>query len=164
VSDQATGNGANPYYEGLHDAEDEQDMRNRLALVRERDTLRAEVARLESCLRYEQHRAERIGTHSSGCETWGPQHYECAVRALKAAEARAERFTQERDQTRAMHEAAVRLLTGIHALLYPPRLTDHDGRTWQFKSPLAEDQMQELSDRIRALPDQIAALAEGEAG
>ena len=50
-----------------------------------------EMRRIESCLRYEQHLAERIGTHEPGCEMWGPAHYECAVRALKAAEARAER-------------------------------------------------------------------------
>lgn len=48
MSTQAAGNGANPYYEGLHDAEDEQDMRNRLALVRERDALRAQLAASEA--------------------------------------------------------------------------------------------------------------------
>ena len=64
----------------------------------------------------------------------------------------------ERDHAKACYERAVRILTGIHALLYPPRFTDNDGRTWQFKSPLAEEQMQELSDRIRALPDEIAAI------
>jgi hypothetical protein len=52
----------------------------------------------------------------------------------------------------------VHILSGIHALLYPPRFTDNDGRTWQFKSPIAEDQMQRLSDRIRAIPDELAAI------
>lgn len=66
--------------------------------------------------------------------------------------------SNERDRARARYDHAVRILTGIHALLYPPRFTDHDGRTWQFKSPLAEEQMQELSDRIRALPDDLAAI------
>ena len=70
----------------------------------------------------------------------------------------AEIYAAERDHARACYERTTRVLTGIHALLYPPRFTDHDGRTWQFKSPLAEEQMQELSDRIRALPDEIAAI------
>ena len=69
-----------------------------------------------------------------------------------------EMHRSERDHAKACHDRAVRILTGIHALLYPPRFSDHDGRTWQFKSPLAEEQMQELSDRIRALPDELAAL------
>ena len=42
----------------------------------------AEIARLDACLQYEQHRAERIGTHSPGCWAWGPKHYECAVRHI----------------------------------------------------------------------------------
>ena len=66
---------------------------------------------------------------------------------------------KERDNANQRYSSAVRLLTGIHALLYPPRFTDNDGRTRQFKSPLAEEQMQELSDRIRALPDEIARAA-----
>ena len=61
---------------------------------KEIERLRAEVTRLESCLHYEQHRAERIGTHGPGCEMWGPAHYECAVRALKEAEERAERLAR----------------------------------------------------------------------
>ena len=76
-------------------------------------------------------------------------------RCKKAAEI----YAAERDHANQRYSSAVRLLTGIHALLYPPRFTDHDGRTWQFKSPLAEEQMQELSDLIRALPDEIARAA-----
>ena len=78
-----------------------------------------------------------------------------AERYNKAAEI----YAAERDHANQRCSSAVRLLTGIHALLYPPRFTDHNGRTWQFKSPLAEEQMQELSDRIRALPDEIARTA-----
>lgn len=47
------------------------------------EQLRAEIERLNSCIRYEQHRAERVGTHGPGCETWGPAHYNCAVQAIE---------------------------------------------------------------------------------
>ena len=63
--------------------------------ITERARLRAEITRLNAALRYEQHLAERVGTHGPGCEHWGPAHYECAVRALKAAEARAALAEQE---------------------------------------------------------------------
>ena len=102
------------------------------------------------------------------------QDHECGDfgRALAGYSERAERleraaeiYAAERDhakacydRAKACYDRAVRLLTGIHALLYPPRFTDNDGRTWQFKSPLAVEQMQELSDRIRALPDEIEAI------
>lgn len=70
----------------------------------------------------------------------------------------AEVYAAERDHTRACYDKVVRILTGIHALLYPPRTTDNDGRIWEFRSPMAHEQMQELSDRIRVLPDEIAAV------
>jgi hypothetical protein len=85
-------------------------------------TLRAEVTRLETALRYEQHRSERIGTHGPGCEMWGPQHYECAVRELAASEARAERMAK--------------------ALRSAISVIDRDGDPWNvcddFRAALAE--------------------------
>lgn len=44
--------------------------------------LSAEVERLQKCIRWEQHRAERIGTHGPDCWQWGHQHYECAVNQI----------------------------------------------------------------------------------
>ena len=52
------------------------------------EALRAEVARLTACLRYEHHRAECVVTHGPGCELWGPAHYECAVRELASSRER----------------------------------------------------------------------------
>jgi hypothetical protein len=64
----------------------------------------------------------------------------------------------EVDAARHSKERAVRILTGIHALLHPPIFTDRDGKMWQFKSPIIEEQMQALSDRIRAIPEEIDAI------
>ena len=52
----------------------------------------AEIARLNAALRYEQHRAERIGTHGPGCERWGPAHYECLLREAEGLRRDAERY------------------------------------------------------------------------
>jgi len=66
----------------------------------------------------------------------------------------------ERDHARAHYESAVRLLNGIHALLYPPSIKTPDGRTMVFrpKDPDPHQVLQALSDRIRALPDELAAI------
>lgn len=56
-----------------------------------RTAVPALIARLEAAeanLKWEQHRAGRIGTHSEDCHTWGPQHYECLLRKFNEAEAR----------------------------------------------------------------------------
>lgn len=63
----------------------------------------------------------------------------------------------ERDQARASLERAVRLLEGIHGVLYPPLVKLDDGRTMAFRPENAHEFMQTLSDRIRALPDEMEA-------
>lgn len=45
--------------------------------------LHAEVERLNSCLQWEQNRANRMGTHGEDCWKWGPAHYECALREVE---------------------------------------------------------------------------------
>lgn len=63
----------------------------------------------------------------------------------------------ERDQARASLERAVRLLEGIHGVLYPPLMKLDDGRTMAFRPENAHEFMQTLSDRIRALPGEMEA-------
>ena len=81
-----------------------------------------------------------------------------AIVAAAEREACVLHFRPEMRRMWVNYERAVKILTSIHALLYPPVITDANGQTWKFKSPFSEDQMQELSDRIRAIPDELAAL------
>lgn len=66
----------------------------------------------------------------------------------------------ERDQARASADNAVKLLTGIHSLLYPAPFKMADGTVVVFrpKSVDPHEVLQELSDRIRALPDRLSEL------
>jgi hypothetical protein len=72
------------------------------------------------------------------------------------ADRRAEILRHERDHARACYENAVRILTGIHAVIYPQIVEMADGRKFAFNSPLLHEQMQALSDRIRAIPEELA--------
>ena len=58
----------------------------------------------------------------------------------------------------AKFQQAIRVLSSIHAMLYPPRFTGPDGNVHEFHSPLVHLQMQEISDRIRSIPDELKAL------
>jgi len=51
------------------------------------EKLRAENARLTDALRLEENKANRIGTHGEDCWTWGPSHYECALREIERLKA-----------------------------------------------------------------------------
>lgn len=80
-----------------------------------------------------------------------------------------EALRAERDIERAKVQTAVRLLSGIHSLrllsgihslLYPARVT-HEGKTFEFRTPNDPHKpLQDLSDRIRALPDELAKTRE----
>lgn len=85
------------------------------------------------------------------------EHFAGLVAATERT-ACARRFRPEIHRMWVNYERAVKILASIHALLYPPVVTDANGQTWKFKSPFSEGQMQELSDRIRAIPDELAAL------
>lgn len=69
-------------------------------------------------------------------------------------------FRAERDRARACFDNTVKILTSIHSLLYPAPMTLEDGRTMVFrpKSLDPHEVLQELSDRIRAVPDKLAQV------
>lgn len=76
----------------------------------------------------------------------------------------AEIFRAERDHARAQFHNAARLISGIHMLLYPKPIKLDDGRTMVFRPENPHEFMQVLSDKIRALPDELAAMQAKEQG
>lgn len=64
----------------------------------------------------------------------------------------------ERDHSRRQFMAGVELLCGIHNLLYPEPATRDDGVTFVFRPQDPHVFMQALSDRIRALPNEIEKI------
>jgi len=46
----------------------------------------AEIDRLKQQIRYQDQRDGRIGTHSPTCYSFGPAHYECALRKIEELE------------------------------------------------------------------------------
>jgi len=62
----------------------------------------------------------------------------------------------ERDHARASVDNAVKLLTGIHSCMYPSAVKMEDGRLMVFRPDNPHEYLQALSDRIRAIPDELA--------
>lgn len=69
-------------------------------------------------------------------------------------------YRYELERSRAQMDSAVKLLSGIHALLYPSPIETNDGKTMVFRPNELDphEVLQELSDRIRALPDELRKL------
>jgi hypothetical protein len=68
------------------------------------------------------------------------------------------RVRAERDSAQAKYSRAIAILTAIHRLLYPPRV-EHEGKIYEFNYPGdAPALLQELSDLIRAIPDELEVL------
>lgn len=91
------------------------------------------------------------------------EEFDALAHLLAQRDADIERLTAERNHAVAKFERAVLLMTGIHALLYPAPVNTPDGRTMVFRPPPesldTHEVLQELSDRIRALPDELERIA-----
>lgn len=116
-----------------------------------------------------QNNDDRFGAEDWSGATWvdadfiarcNPENIAAILAHVDAQAAEIERLTAERDNARERFELTANLLMSIHALLYPPPVTLPDGRTFVFRpeDPDPHTVLQTLSDRIRALPDEIAAI------
>lgn len=72
---------------------------------------------------------------------------------------RAEMFRHQLAYERAKNERLLAILVGIHGLTLPAPI-EVDGKTYVFTPPEAVEILRGLSDRIRAIPDEIAAIAQ----
>lgn len=139
-------------------------------LTAERNALRDDNAKLNGWMEEEAQAAGRLQRKLNAAE----EEIERLTASLKRANETAEHFERhwylrgdeierlaaERDNARERFELTANLLMSIHALLYPPPVTLPDGRTFVFRpeDPDPHTVLQTLSDRIRALPDEIAAI------
>jgi len=71
----------------------------------------------------------------------------------------ANRIAFERNQAQAQYDFTVKVLTRIHNLLYPPAFKQGD-KTFLFNSPHVHEQMQALSDAIRAIPAELTKVTD----
>jgi len=75
--------------------------------------------------------------------------------AMKDAEIRQHELMAAREKA----DRVVQILCRIHALTTPRPIQASDGKTYRFKDPNAADTLNALSDRIRSIPDDLAAIA-----
>ncbi len=134
----------------------------RLAVEQHTEALRAEC----EALRADAEKAKFELVEQVRCfreEAAGEQVvFDTIVAERNALRAECEALRAERNHSRACLERASALIHGIYALLYPPHVKLPDGRTMAFRPSSLDphEVLQELSDRIRELPDELDALKE----
>jgi hypothetical protein len=77
---------------------------------------------------------------------------------LKEAERRAEILLHQKLIADARVERSARILGKIYSYVTPPLLVAPDGKTYRYRDPDAADHLNKLSDVIRGIPDEIAAI------
>lgn len=104
-------------------------------------------------------------TECSKCATWaryqGEIHYVCTCGEL-ARLTMEEIYKIERDEAIHKLNNMIQHLLRIHALLYPP-MQEVAGKTYTFRPSSIDphEVLQELSDRIRAIPDEMEKIKHG---
>lgn len=94
------------------------------------------------------HRKAQVAAREARLDAMGEQ-----VRELKRE---TEILRAERNAARARYDHALKVMIGIHNLTLSPPLKLGDGRTLVCRPPDAAEILQALSDRIRAIPDDLA--------
>lgn len=104
-----------------------------------------------------------LGLDLSRTSLDAPEKLDAALDAAIAQEARhIDVLRAERDHARACFVKVSAVLTSIHSLLYPAPIALEDGRTMVFRpsDPDPHAVLQALSDRIRAIPDDVGSGAQ----
>lgn len=92
-------------------------------------------------------------------DAWNMDYLPRATRIAKALASQSQHVIAERDHAQACFQSAILQLTAIHAVMKPDRIELPDGRKFEFNNPAIEREMlSALCKRIRAIPDEVAAL------
>jgi hypothetical protein len=91
-----------------------------------------------------------------GVEPWDGELQEAAS-IIRKQHAKLAAMTAQHHEVRTQRDELLQVLIGIHRLLLNDPIRLADGRTMVLKLPEAQEVLQELSTRIRAIPDAIAA-------
>jgi hypothetical protein len=70
---------------------------------------------------------------------------------------RCERLEAALQHERQKFDRSIAVLSRIYAVIHP-QITEVNGKRYAFQSPLLNEQMQQLSDRIRAIPDELELI------